>query len=136
MAWSNNSNVLTIAEDATTPEANHAPVPTISPFPFDARMHIPAVKDIPVVDEVRLAELAQNAEKTTEQLEQEKKEKLLWSIAENRLLSETARVSALRLLHEIQVFRSGTAELLDRIQQLEAKLLKKRSRTRPVIEEG
>ena len=131
MAWSNNSNVLTIAEDATTSEANHAPVPTISPFPFDATKHIPAVNDSYLE---ALEESALN-QKTQEQLEQEKKERLLWSIAENRLLSETARVSALRLLHEIQLFKSGTAELMTRIADLESKLLKKRSRTRPVIEE-
>lgn len=129
MAWGSSLTAGTIAEDATTSTANHAPVPTI--FPFDATQYAPAAN----TEYFEALEQSAVNHKTKDEIEAERKEALLWDIASNRLVSETARVSALRLLHEIQLFKSGTAELMARIADLESKLLKKRSRKPAFVEE-
>jgi|SRR5579859_2981071 len=115
MAWSNSISAL---EEATAEVVAPEALPTNRLF-FDATLYEPANEEYLEA----LEESAQN-QKTRAEIEAEKKEALLWSIAENKLLSETARVSALRLLHEIQLWKTGESELWVRIQELEAKLTK------------
>jgi hypothetical protein len=115
MAW---GSTLAAQEEATAEAVTPEALPTNRLF-FDATLYEPANEEYLEA----LEESAQN-QKTQAEVEAEKKEALLWSIAENRLLSETARVSALRLLHEIQLWKTGESELWARIQELEAKLTK------------
>lgn len=97
-------------------ELNTVPTMVVQfpPVEFDAN----TVQPMFMKYETSLEELA----KTPAEKEAERKEHLLWSIAENRMLSESARVQALRLLHEIQLYKNGEAEILLRIQELESRL--------------
>jgi hypothetical protein len=115
MAFSCDSSLIQVADNASG-------VPTFTPFD--------ATTVTPMIREDVLAGLAIEAEKTQQQLEEEKKERLLWGIAENKLLNESSRVQALRLLHEIQMTKNGMAGLLARIAELEAKLSRKKGNKR------
>jgi hypothetical protein len=122
MAWTTS---IAVIEEATADAVEV--VPTVKPLFFDATLYEPASK------EEYLQELEQSAtvQKTQDEIEAERKEKLLWSIAESRFASESARVQALRLLHEIQLFKTGVSEIIERIAQLEAQLHKSGAESHP-----
>jgi hypothetical protein len=95
MAWTNNSAAIQTPENPAT--VTGAPMPT-DWLPFDARLHTPMVKpapmptmieDVPIVDERQ------------REREREEVKACLQGILRNRLLSETARVSAARELTRI-----------------------------------
>jgi hypothetical protein len=115
MAWGNkiSSNVVSNSKDATTSEELTMPaIPTIRFQPFDATKHEPMVRpDI-------LPLLVKAAEET----EWEKKKRVAWTIADNRLLNESARVQALKLIHQIQVDEDIRETLEVKVRELEAKL--------------
>jgi len=86
MAWGDSLTAEAVQEESRI-------VPT---FSFDATKYTPAVN----TDYLQQLEESAVNQKTQDELEAERKEKLLWSIAENRLLNESSRVQALRLLQQ------------------------------------
>jgi hypothetical protein len=111
--WGNKlslDNVQSVANSQTSEAATIAP--TLRFEYFDATKHQPMVRpDI-------LPLLVKAAEET----EWEKKKRFAWSIVENRLLNESARVQALKLIHQIQVDEEIRESLEVKVRELEAKL--------------
>lgn len=114
MAWGNSLTTMNnVADDAATTAEATSPA-SASPFPFDARLHIPMVKPVTVMPTIEDVSVVDQRERDREEVKIH-----LQSILRNRLLSESARVSAARELTRI-VDNEEIQELQEEVSRLRA----------------